>query len=262
MVNSFGKCANCKQGLEQYCENKVIWTYDSKDPIDGTTTYGGYSQGIIVTENFVLRLPKGTDLKKAAPLLCAGITTYSPLRHWKIKKGMRVGIAGLGGLGHMGLKYAKAFGADTYVITTSPKKAADAKKYGAKGVVLMSEPKSVEENKEKLDFILNTIPVEHNIRPYLDLLKTDGTMVIVGALSDLKGGFHGRSLIMKRRSIAGSTIGGIKETQELLNFSVKNKIYPDIEMIKIQEVNKAHDTMVKKGISHRFVIDLKTSFKA
>jgi len=262
MVNSCGKCVNCKNSLEQYCENKVVWTYDSKDPIDGTITYGGYSQGIVVTENFVLKLPKGTDLTKAAPLLCAGITTYSPLKHWKIKKGMKVGIAGLGGLGHMGLKYAKAFGADTYVITTSPKKAADAKKYGAKGVVLMSNPGSVEENKEKFNFILNTIPVEHNIRPYLDLLKTDGTMVIVGALSDLKGGFHGRSLISKRRRIAGSMIGGIKETQEVLDFSVKNKIYPDVKMIKMQEVNKAYDTMVKKGISHRFVIDLKASFKS
>jgi len=262
MVNSCRKCVNCRKGLEQYCQSGPVWTYGSVDPIDKTITYGGYSQSLVATEDFVLKLPKGIDLAKAAPLLCAGITTYSPLKHWNIKKGMKVGVVGLGGLGHMGIKYAKAFGADVFAITTSPKKAADAKKYGANGVVLMTDEKQVKANRGKFDYLLNTIPVAHNLRPYIDLLTTDGVMTIVGALSDLKDGFHGRQLIARRRSISGSMIGGIKETQEVLNFSAKNKIYPDIEIIKIEDVNKAYDTMVKKGISHRFVIDFKASFKS
>ena len=216
----------------------------------------------MVQEDFVLKIPNGMDPAKAAPLLCAGITTYSPLRHWKVGKGMRVGIIGLGGLGHMGLKYAKAFGAQTLVITTSPKKTRDAKKYGADGVVLMSDKKQVNANKLKFDFLLNTVPVAHDLHPYIDLLTSDGVMVIVGAITELRSGFHGWSLISKRRSIAGSVIGGIKETQEVLNFSAKNNIYPDIEIIEMKEINKAFDTLAHKGISHRFVIDVKSSFKS
>lgn len=262
MVNSCRKCKNCKNGLEQYCENGGIFTYNSKDPVDNTITKGGYSQVMVANEDFVLRIPKEMNLAKAAPLLCAGITTYSPLKHWRIKKGMKVGIIGLGGLGHMGLKYAKALGAEVYIITTSPKKAADAKKYGADGVVLMSDKKSVDANKLSFNFLLNTIPVAHSIRPYIDFLASDGTMVIVGAITNLKDGFHGASLIGKRRTIAGSQIGGIKQTQEVLNFSAKHNIYPDIEIIPIEEINRAFDTLVNKGISHRFVIDMKASFKS
>ncbi len=261
LVNSCQRCKNCKKGLEQYCENGVTGTYNDIDPIDGKITKGGYSTLQVVQENFVIKIPKGMNLAKAAPLLCAGITTYSPLRHWKVGKGMMVGIIGLGGLGHMGLKYAKVFGAKTYVITTSPKKAKDAKKYGADGVVLITDKKQRVENKEKFDFLLNTIPVAHDVHPYVNLLSSDGTMVIVGAITELSSGFHGHSLISKRRSIAGSVIGGIPETQEVLNFSAKYKIYPDIEIIKMKDINKAYDTMVKRGISHRFVIDIKASFK-
>lgn len=260
LVNSCRKCKNCRKNLEQYCEVDGVGTYNSQDPIDKKITKGGYSQLQVVQEAFVLKIPKGMDLAKAAPLLCAGITTYSPLRHWKVGKGMKVGIVGLGGLGHMGLKYAKAFGAEVYVITTSPKKAKDAKKYGADGVVLMTDQKQVKTNKSNFDFLLNTVPVAHDLHPYIDLLSSDGVMVIVGAITELKSGFHGWSLISKRRSIAGSVIGGIKETQEVLDFSSKHNIYPDIEIIKMDEINKAFDTVVNKGISHRFVIDIKSSF--
>lgn len=262
LVNSCRTCKNCKKGLEQYCENGATGTYNDIDPIDGKVTKGGYSTHQVVQERFVMKIPKGMDLAKAAPLFCAGITTYSPLRHWKVGKGMRVGIVGLGGLGHMGLKYAKAFGAKTFVVTTSAQKAKDAKKYGADGVALMTDSKQREGNKEKFDFLLNTIPVAHDVHPYVDLLSSDGVMVIVGAITELSDGFHGHSLISKRRSIAGSTIGGIPETEEVLKFSAKYNIYPDIEIIKMKDINKAYDTMVRKGISHRFVIDVANSFKS
>jgi uncharacterized zinc-type alcohol dehydrogenase-like protein len=259
MVNSCGECKNCKAGLQQYCEKGMVGTYNSTDPIDGETTKGGYSTYQVVQEDFVLRIPEGMDPAKAAPLLCAGITTYSPLRHWNVKEGTKVGILGLGGLGHMGLKYAKALGAEVHIITTSPEKAAKFEEYGADGAVLMSDKAAVKAADSQFDFLLNTIPNAHDISPYINLLAVDGTMVLVGPLAPLEG-LHGAGLISKRRTLAGSMIGGIPETQEMLDFSAAHGIVSDIELIDIKDVNKAYDTLANKGVAYRYVIDVKNSF--
>lgn len=260
MVNSCGKCEPCKQGLEQYCDNGCTWTYSSKDPIDGSDTKGGYSTIMVAPENFVVHIPDSLDMAEAAPLLCAGITMYSPLKHWKAARGMKVGIVGLGGLGHMGVKYARAMGAEVDVITSSPEKADIAKSYGASGVVVSTSESDMKKARRKFDLIIDTIPNAHDLTPYLELLNVDGTIVLVGPINPMPE-FHGGNLIGGRKSIAGSGIGGIKETKEMLEFSARNNIVPDIQIIKMQDINKAWDSLVSKQMSKRYVIDIEKSFQ-
>jgi len=260
MVNSCGKCEPCKTGLEQYCDNDCTWTYGSIDPVDNTTTQGGYSSHIVVPEHFVISIPESLSSPEAAPLLCAGITTYSPLRHWGAKKGMRVGIIGLGGLGHMGVKYAKAMEASVTVITSSPNKIEAAKNYGADKVILSTSEEQMKEACRTLDLIIDTIPNAHDLTPYLDLLGVNGTIVLVGPITDMPG-YHSGIIIGGRKSIAGSGIGGINETEEMLAFSAEHNIVPDIEIITTAEVNKAWDTLVDKQMTKRYVIDIEKSFQ-
>lgn len=255
MVESCRKCRGCDEGLEQYCENGFTGTYNGADKISGGVTFGGYSTAIVVNQDFVLTISDRLDTKAVAPLLCAGITTYSPLAHWRVGKGMRVGVVGLGGLGHMGVKFAHAMGAQVVMITTSPEKGEDAKKLGAHEVLISKDKKAMEENANSFDFILNTIPVGHDVNPYVALLKRDATMVVVGAIDNLQG-VHGGALVMKRKNIAGSLIGGIKETQEMLDFCAEHNILPEIEMIAMQDINDAYERMIKGDVKYRFVIDM------
>lgn len=255
LVDSCRECENCKQDLEQYCENGYTLTYNSPDKYLGTQTYGGYSDSIVVDEAFVLRVPENLDLAATAPLLCAGITTYSPLRHWKVGPGKKVGIVGIGGLGHMGIKLAKAMGAEVVVFTTSPSKFEDAKRLGADDVVLSKDPEQMKRYKSKLHFVLDAVSAEHDINAYLALLKIDGSLVQVGA-PEHPLPVAAFSLITNRRSFAGSAIGGLAETQEMLDFCGKHNIVSDIEMINIQDINKAYDRLVKGDVKYRFVIDM------
>lgn len=257
MVDSCQRCPACDEDLEQYCENGFTGTYNGESQDKKSITYGGYSDHIVVTEEFVLRVPTNLPLNAVAPLLCAGITTYSPLRHWKVGKGQKVGIVGLGGLGHMGVKFAVAFGAETYVITTSPGKREDAKKLGAKGVVVSKDTEDMSNNVGSFDFILSTISAQYDIGMYLDLLKRDGKMVVVGA-PDKPSDIMTFSLIMGRKMLAGSLIGGIAETQEMLDFCGQHNIVSEVEMIPIQEINKAYERMMKSDVRYRFVIDSKS----
>lgn len=221
----------------------------------GGITHGGYSTQIVVTEHFVLKVSDKLDVKKVAPLLCAGITTYSPLKHWKVGKGQKVGVIGLGGLGHMGVKFAAAMGAHVVMITTSPEKGEDAKLLGAKEVLVSKDAAQMAAHAGSFDFLLNTIPVGHDLNPYLPLLKVDKTMVVVGATPvDL----HSMGLVFGRKSIAGSLIGGLKETQEMLDFCAEHNIVSDVEMIKMEDINKAWDRVIKADVKYRFVIDMKT----
>jgi alcohol dehydrogenase (NADP+) len=255
MVDSCHSCASCEKDLEQFCENGATFTYNSTDKHLGRKTYGGYSTSVVVDEEFVLRIPKNIDEKSAAPLLCAGITTWSPLRHWNVKKGDKVGVIGLGGLGHMGVKFANALGAHVVMITTSPSKAEDAKALGAHDVLISNNAAAMEEHRNSFDFILNTIPVSHEMDPYIALLKIDAAMVLVGALEPLKP-FHGGGIIMGRKRIAGSLIGGIKETQEMLDFCGEHNIVSDIEVINMQDINEAYERIIKADVKYRFVIDM------
>lgn len=256
MVDSCQECDSCNEHLEQYCENGFIGTYNSKDKhMDGKRTYGGYSSSIIVDEKFILRIPENLDEKAVAPLLCAGITTWSPLSHWKVKKGDIVGVVGLGGLGHMGVKFANALGAHVVMITTSPEKAKDAKELGAHEVLISKDKDQMEKHKGSFDFILNTIPVGHDLNPYIALLKRDATMVIVGAVEPLKP-FNGGGIISGRKTIAGSLIGGIEETQEMLDFCGKHNIVSDIEMIDMKDINTAYERVINSDVKYRFVIDM------
>jgi alcohol dehydrogenase (NADP+) len=256
MVDSCQHCDACHQGLEQYCENVPTFTYNSADRHDKRPTYGGYSERIVSTEKFVLRIPDGVDPKAAAPLLCAGITTWSPLRHWKIGKGHKVAIVGLGGLGHMGLKFAKAMGADVTLFTRSPDKEDEARRLGAHHVVLSTDPKQMEAVARSFDFILDTVPHQHDLNPYLATLKLDGVHVLVGLVEPIEPAMHAGGLIFGRRSVAGSLIGGIPETQEMLDFCAQHGIGADIEMINIQDINEAYARMLKSDVRYRFVIDL------
>ncbi|HTB16276.1 MAG TPA: NAD(P)-dependent alcohol dehydrogenase [Bryobacteraceae bacterium] len=255
MVDSCRKCANCLAGQEQYCEVGFTLTYNSEDKILGGVTYGGYSDSIVVDEAYVLRVPNGLDPAGAAPLLCAGITTYSPLRHWKVRKGQKVGIVGLGGLGHMGLKFAKAFGAHTVLFTTSPNKSADAIRLGADEVVVSTKNAEMQKHAGSFDFILDAVSAEHDLNAYLQLLKLDGAMTLVGA-PPKPAPVSSFNLIMKRRSLAGSAIGGIRETQEMLDFCGDKGITADIERIKIQQINEAFERLLKSDVKYRFVIDM------
>jgi uncharacterized zinc-type alcohol dehydrogenase-like protein len=255
MVDSCRSCQFCNSKLEQYCECGPTYAYNSVDKVSGGYTYGGYSEYIVVNEDFVLKIPQNLSLDAAAPLLCAGVTMYSPLIHWKVKSGDKVGIVGLGGLGHMGVKFANALGANVVVITTSTTKIDDAKKLGAKEVLISSDLEQVKKYKNSFDFIINTIPVSHDINPYMELLKYDKTMVLVGSLTPLPA-IDGKVLIRGRKNLAGSLIGGIKETQDMLDFCAKNQITCDIEKINIDQVNKAYERMIKNDVKYRFVIDM------
>ncbi|ARN77435.1 hydroxyacid dehydrogenase [Nonlabens spongiae] len=260
MVDSCLECPSCNNDLEQFCENGMTGTYNGKDKIGGAEsdhTFGGYSTSITVREEFVLSVPENLDLAAAAPLLCAGITTYSPLNHWNIKKGDKVGVVGLGGLGHMGIKFAAAMGAETIMITTSLGKKEDAKKLGADGVLISTDDDQMKEHKGSFDFILNTVPVKHDINPYLNLLTIDGTMCMVGAIEPLEP-MHGGNLIIGRKRVAGSLIGGIKETQEMLDFCGEKNITCDIEMINIDEINEAFQRVQDSDVKYRFVIDMQS----
>ncbi len=257
MVDSCQECESCKEGLEQYCENGMVGTYNGKDEHLGGHTFGGYSETVVVREKFVLKVPENIDAKGAAPLLCAGITTWSPLRHWKVKKGDKVGVIGLGGLGHMGVKFAAALGAKVVMITTSPGKSEDAKKLGADEVLISKDEEQMKKHTGSFDFLLNTVPVKHDLNPYIGLLKRDATMVLVGAIEPLEE-MHGGGLIIGRKSVAGSVIGGIPETQEMLDFCGEHDIVSDIEMIDMQNINEAFDRVTKSDVKYRFVIDMKS----
>lgn len=257
MVDSCLECSACKDDLEQFCESGMVGTYNGKDKHSGKQTFGGYSTQIVVREEFVLKVPENLDIKKVAPLLCAGITTFSPLNHWKIKKGDKVGVIGLGGLGHMGIKFAHAIGAETVMITTSPEKASDAKRLGADSVLISKDEKEMEKHRGTFDFLLNTVPVIHDINPYLKLLRRDSTMVMVGALEPLEP-MNGGNLIMGRKRVAGSLIGGIKETQEMLDFCGEHNITPDVEMIEMKDINKAFERVINSDVKYRFVIDMQS----
>jgi uncharacterized zinc-type alcohol dehydrogenase-like protein len=258
MVDSCQTCSSCQQDLEQFCENGATFTYNSPDKhLAGKQTYGGYSTSVVVDEKFVLRIPENLDEAATAPLLCAGVTTWSPLTHWKVKKGDKVGVIGLGGLGHMGVKFANALGAHVVMITTSPEKGKDAKRLGAHEVLVSKDQAEMKKHQGSFDFILNTIPVGHEMDPYLGLLKIDATMVLVGAIEPLAP-FSGGNIIMGRKRIAGSLIGGIKETQEMLDFCGKHNITSDIELIDMQNINTAYDRILKNDVTYRFVIDMKS----
>ena len=255
MVDSCRTCASCREGLEQYCENGATFTYNSKDKHLGGRTYGGYSEKIVVDQAYVLKVSKEMDLAATAPLLCAGITTYSPLRHWKVKKGQKVGVVGLGGLGHMGVKFAHAFGARTVLFTTSPGKTSDAMRLGADEVVISKNPDEMKKQANSFDFILDCVSADHDINAYISLLKRDGTLTLVGAPENPLP-VSAFSLLMGRRSFAGSGIGGIAETQEMLDFCAAHGIVSDIEMIPIQKINEAYDRLLKSDVKYRFVIDM------
>ena len=255
MVDSCRDCVPCRAGHEQHCTHGPTFTYNSPDRATGENTLGGYSDHIVVREEFVLRLPDGLDPLRVAPLLCAGVTTWSPLRRAKVGPGSRVGVAGLGGLGHMAVKLAHAMGAEVTMITTSPEKGEDARHLGASDVLLSTDPDAMAAASGRFDFILDTIPVAHSLDPYLDLLGVGGAMVVVGAVEPLPS-VHGWSLIHNDRSLGGSLIGGIEETQRMLDFCATHNVLPDCETIRIQEVNEAYERMVRGDVKYRFVIDM------
>ncbi len=255
MVDSCRTCPSCRAGLEQYCHSFATFTYNSPDKHLGGHTFGGYSTSIVVDEAFVLRVPPALNLAAAAPLLCAGITTYSPLRHWKVGPGQKVGIVGLGGLGHMALKFARAFGAHVVLFTTSANKVADGLRLGAHEVVISKDADAMRKQMGRFDFVLDAVSAQHDINMYLGLLKLDGTLTQVGAPSQPLpvNVFH---LLLPRRSFAGSCIGGIAETQEMLDFCAAHGIVSDIELIPMQKINEAYERMLKQDVRYRFVIDI------
>jgi len=257
LVDSCGVCSNCEKGLEQYCLNGFTATYNSETQDPGGFTYGGYSQSIVAKESFVLKVPDSLNGPGIAPLLCAGITTYSPLKNWKIGPESKVGVIGLGGLGHMGVKFSHALGAHTTMITSSEQKGEDARLLGADEVLLSSSVDAVVQEAGSFDFLLNTIPVNHDLTPFLELLKTNGTMCVVGAVEPLSQ-VNAAQLIFGRRSLSGSLIGGIAETQEMLDFCGEKNILSEVEVVRIDEINEAYVKMRKNEVKYRFVIDLST----
>ncbi|QCR22021.1 NAD(P)-dependent alcohol dehydrogenase [Pontibacter sp. SGAir0037] len=256
-VDSCRTCPSCQEGLEQYCEVHNVGTYNSYELDKKTITYGGYSSQIVVDENYTLKVPANLDLARTAPLLCAGITTYSPIMQWKIGEGHRVGIVGLGGLGHMAVKIAAAKGANVTVLSTSPGKEQDAKELGAHNFAVTRDPEQLKSLRNSFDFIIDTVSAPHDYNLYLSMLKCDGTMILLGAPSE-PSPMAGFSLIPKRRRIAGSMIGGIQETQEMLDFCAEHNIMSDIELISIKEINTAYDRMLQSDVKYRFVIDMAT----
>ncbi len=255
IVDSCRRCPNCREGLEQFCDAGFTGTYNSPDSHLGGVTYGGYSKRIVVDHDFVLRVPDGLDPAGVAPLLCAGITTYSPLRHWKAGKGQKVGIVGLGGLGHMGVKLAHALGAEVVLVTTSPGKREDARRLGASDVVVSRDADEIARHANSFDFILDTVSAHHDLDGLLALLKRDGTLTLVGAPPDPPT-VNPFNLIMRRRRYAGSLIGGIPETQEMLDFCAERRMTADVEVIPIQDIEKAYARMLKGDVKYRFVIDM------
>jgi len=257
LVDSCRECSSCYEGLEQFCEKGMVGTYNSMERGGHTPTYGGYSTKIVVREEFVLKIDPQLNLAATAPLLCAGITTYSPLRHWQVGPGKKVGIVGLGGLGHMGVKFSRALGAETVVFTTSEKKVADAERLGAHQVVLSRNESEMQRHLNSFDFILDTVSAEHDVNPYLQLLKREATLVLVGVPTKPLA-ISSFNLIFNRKNLSGSLIGGIKETQEMLDFCAKHKIVSDIEMVSMDKINEAYERVIRSDVKYRFVIDMKT----
>ena len=256
-IDSCRDCSSCNQGLEQYCEKGMTPTYNGVERDGVTPTMGGYCDGYVINENYAVKIPAGLDLAAVAPLLCAGITLYSPLKHWKAGPGKKVAVMGLGGLGHMGVKFAHALGAEVTVLSHSPSKEADARQLGADHFVVTSDPAQMKLNKRKFDLILNTVSAEHDINDYLSLLTTDGTLVVIG-LPGVPFAVNADSLLSGRRSMAGSMIGGISELQEMLNFCGEKNIVSEIELISADYVNTAYERTVKSDVRFRFVIDIAT----
>ena len=257
LVDSCRECDKCKKGLEQFCRNGATGTYNGKDKISGGMTYGGYSNQIVVDENYVLKVSDKLPLQAVAPLLCAGITTYSPLRHWKVGKGHKVAVVGLGGLGHMAIKFAASFGAEVTMLSTSPSKEKDAKHLGAHHFALTTAAEQVKQLTGKFDFIIDTVSAEHNYNTFLQMLDTDGVMICVGA-PPTPSQIMAFSLIGGRRSLAGSPIGGIAETQEMLDYCATHNIVSDVEVIAMAQINEAYERMLKGDVRYRFVIDMAT----
>jgi uncharacterized zinc-type alcohol dehydrogenase-like protein len=255
MVDSDRTCPNCLAGEEQFCDSFPTLTYNAPDKFLGGVTYGGYSDAIVVDEAFVLRVPDSRNLAGVAPLLCAGITTYSPMRHWNVRKGQKVGVVGLGGLGHMGLKFAKALGAHVVLFTTSANKTAEAKRLGADEIVISKDQAQMQKHSASFDFILDTASAEHDLNAYLQLVKLNGTMTLVG-LPEKPSPVSAFALLLRRRQLAGSLIGGIRETQEMLDFCAERGITSDVEVIPIQQTNQAFERLVKSDVKYRFVIDM------
>lgn len=260
MVDSCRTCNSCAQDLEQFCENGFTGTYNGKDKyFENQRTYGGYSESVVVDEHFVLSVPENLDLAAVAPLLCAGITTWSPLKHWNVNENSKVAVVGLGGLGHMAIKLAKGLGADVSLFSRSAGKTEDAKKLGADHVIISTDEDEMKSVLNKFDLIIDTVPYEHDINPYMNTLTLNGTLVLVGLIGEFeKNAVSTRPMIYKRRSVAGSLIGGIKETQEMLDFCGEKNIVSDIEIIKMQDINEAYERMLKSDVKYRFVIDMKS----
>jgi uncharacterized zinc-type alcohol dehydrogenase-like protein len=256
-VDSCRECDSCKEGIEQYCEKGTIGTYNTMAPGTTSPTYGGYSNNIVVDEKYTLKVSDKLSLERVAPLLCAGVTTYSPLRHWKIGKGHKVAILGLGGLGHMAVKFAVSFGAEVTVLSSSPSKEADATSLGAHHFVLTSDPAQLKKVTGSFDFIINTVSASHDVNAYLQLLGRDGTMVLLGA-PPAAAQVVPFTLIGKRRKLAGSVIGGIAETQEMLDYCAEHNIMSDVEVIPMNRINEAYERMIKSNVKYRFVIDMAT----
>lgn len=258
MVDSCRHCSACADELQQHCENGTVFTYGSEDVHLGGKTFGGYSQRIVVNEDFVLRVPQNLDVSAVAPLLCAGITMYSPLRRWQVEANSRVGIIGLGGLGHIGVKLAAAMGAEVTMITTSPEKGEDAKHLGADHVLLSGDEQAMTDRAGYFDLLIDTVPRSHDLNPYVALLKHNGTLVMVGSVEPEHSGIFSSLLIIGRRHVTGSLIGGISETQEMLDFCGKHNIVCDVEMIDMQQINQAYTRMLQSEVKYRFVIDMKS----
>ena len=258
MVDSCGQCVECRQGLEQFCVKTAVYTYSSPDPILGGNTHGGYSSQIVVKDAFVLHISDQLDPAGAAPLLCAGITTWSPLRHWEVGKGTKVGVVGLGGLGHVAIKLAHALGAEVALFTTSPDKTADARRLGADEVIVSKDPKAMKGHRERFDFILDTVAVSHDLDTYIDKLRRDGTLCLVGMPEHPHPSPSALKLMTRRRSLSASPIGGIKETQEMLDFCAQHGIVADVELIRMDQINDAYERMLRSDVKYRFSIDMGT----
>lgn len=256
MVDSCRECSSCTHGLEQYCNDGPVWTYNGVDRHDGKLTYGGYSERILVSERFVVHVPDGLDPASAAPILCAGITTYSPLRYVGVKPGDKVGVVGMGGLGHMGIKFAKAMGAEVTLFTRSTAKIEEGKRNGADHVIISTDAEQMKQMAGALNYILDTVPVEHDLNPYLDCLAVDGVCLLVGQLTPLSPPIQAGPMVMRRRSILGSCIGGMPETQEVLDFCAEHGISCDVEMLDIHNIGEAYERMKRSDVRYRFVIDM------
>jgi uncharacterized zinc-type alcohol dehydrogenase-like protein len=256
LVGSCKTCDSCKKDLEQYCSNGWVGTYNGADKYLGGHTFGGYSEKVVVEEHFVLNVPTNLDLAAVAPLLCAGITTWSPLKHWNVKKGSKVAVVGLGGLGHMAIKLAKGLGAEVTLFSRTPEKTQDAKDLGADTVVISTDENQMTAVTGKFDLIIDTVPYVHDINPYVETLNINGTLVLVGYLGPLDPFLNSVPMILGRKSVAGSLIGGIAETQEMLDFCGEHNIVSEIEIIKMQDINKSYERMLKSDVKYRFVIDM------